>query len=201
MIRRFLGRGGRYSLPRPVAAVLKLLIVAGLIAEIVAFFVLADPRPSIPPGSNRSSPTAESHAQHMQEEGFSFEAPKAWSVRRAGAIIKLVRPDRAMALSYGQVAKLPVDELAARTTSELRAAYRDLRLGPVLHTRVAGLPALLGKGRATSSNGSRLILRYEVIDGRQATYLATGFVDAYSKDLRSFDRNFGRLTSSFRSPS
>jgi hypothetical protein len=95
------------------------------------------------------------------EGGFAVAVPRGLRVQRAGAVVRLTRPDRSLVVIVGPAETGSLAEAERRLLTRMRAEYRKLSVIGREPTRVDDRRARTVFGKAVNSSGVRL--RYAVV--------------------------------------
>jgi hypothetical protein len=130
-----------------------------------------------------TSEPAFSGAAINSQAGYRFRYPAGWKVEHIGTAIEVTSSDRRAKVTFGLAPAGDLRSASQKTVSAIQDEYGDVIVTDLDTVSVGGRPARLVQGKATNSDGVRLLFRSVTVGGKNEVFAILTFEAAESEEM------------------
>jgi hypothetical protein len=134
---------------------------------------------------------------HVNSQGgYRFRYPLGWEAEHSGTATEVTSSDEKVKVSFGLAPAGDVRSASEKTTAVIQDEYEDVIVTELGAISLGGRPAGLVQGKATNSDGVRLLFRSVTVGGKNEVFAILAFEAADSEEeMRS---EIGEIIETFR---
>ena len=129
-----------------------------------------------------SQPTFAGTTHVNSNGGYRFRYPLDWEVEQSGTATQVTSPDEKVKVSFGLAPAGDVQSASSKTIAVIQDEYGDVTVKQLYEVSLGGRPARVLQGKATNSDGVRLLFRSVTIDGKNEVLSILAFEAAGSEE-------------------
>jgi hypothetical protein len=120
---------------------------------------------------------------HVNSQGgYKFRYPRGWEPQHSGTATEVTSPDGKAKVTFGLAPAGDVGSASEKTIAVIQDEYGDVVVTGLATVSLGGRPARLVQGKATNSDGVRLLFRSVTVEGKNEVFAILAFEAAGSEE-------------------